>query len=150
MRPTTLRRTALQIALSLAAACSAMAAAAPAAAHATGHDTGQETITPLMKQDIPEAAGRHVFLITVTYAPGQASEAHQHPGSIFAYVLEGEVESQLGGQPARIYKAGESWYEPPGAKHLVSRNASRTKPAKLLVYGIAAENAPVKLPLESH
>ena len=34
--------------------------------------------------------------------------------------------------PKRVYRAGESFYEPPGSSHPVSRNASKTKPAKLL------------------
>ncbi|EKZ95483.1 MULTISPECIES: cupin domain-containing protein [Cupriavidus] len=140
-----IRRTALQVPLIAAMLLCTMTAARPALAHEAGH----ETTTPVMKQDIPEAKGRHVFMITVAYEPGQASEPHRHPGSIFAYVLDGEVESQLDGQPARVYKAGEAWYEPPGAKHLVSRNASSTKPAKLLVYGIAEGNTPVKLPLDA-
>lgn len=145
MTPHAIRRPAVWTLWLAATVLGSLAVATPALAH----DTGHETITPVMKQGIPEAQGRHVFMITVAYAPGQASEPHRHPGSIFAYVLEGEVESQLDGQPARVYKAGEAWYEPPGAKHLVSRNASASRPAKLLVYGLAAENTPVKLPLDA-
>ena len=73
-------------------------------------------------------------MAVVSYAPGQASTPHFHSGSVFAYVLEGEVVSQLEGQPPVTYKAGESWYEPPRAPHLVSRNASGTRPAKLLTW----------------
>jgi quercetin dioxygenase-like cupin family protein len=70
-----------------------------------------------------------------------------HPGSIFAYVLEGRVTSQLEGGSAKTYGPGESWYEPPGAHHIVSRNASATKPAKLLVFAIVGDNDPVKQPI---
>lgn len=121
--------------------------ARPAQAHETAGGRGEETIAPVMKQALPEAVGRDALMITVSYAPGQASTPHMHPGSIFAYVLEGEVESQLDGQPARVFKQGEAWYEPPNARHLVSRNASQTRPAKLLVYAIVADKAPVKVPL---
>jgi quercetin dioxygenase-like cupin family protein len=115
------------------------------AAHA--YDTAEETVRPVMRQAIPEAAGKYVLLATVSYTPGQASATHMHPGSIFAYVLEGHVVSQLEGSPARTYGPGESWYEPPGAHHLVSRNASNSEPAKLLVFAITGEHEPVKLPI---
>jgi quercetin dioxygenase-like cupin family protein len=118
------------------------------ATRAWAHDSA-ETITPVMKQAIPEAAGKDVLMATVTYQPGQASDAHMHPGSIFAYVLEGHVTSQLEGSPARTFGPGESWYEPPGAHHIVSKNASRTKPAKLLVFAIAGDGEALKQPIPS-
>lgn len=112
------------------------------------HDTGdRETHQLLMQQALPEAPGKHMLMVTVTYAPGAASEAHLHPGSVFAYVLDGAVESQLEGQPVHIYRKGESWYEAPRAHHLVSRNASTTAPATLLVYAISGEGESIKLPL---
>ncbi|SAK90910.1 cupin [Caballeronia fortuita] len=118
------------------------------AANAGAHDTtGEEVVTPVMKQAVPEAAGKNVLMATVSYQPGQASEAHMHPGSIFAYVLEGRVTSQLEGGSAKSYGPGESWYEPPGAHHVVSKNASATQPAKLLVFAIVGEHDPVKQPI---
>ncbi|KJK23948.1 cupin [Burkholderiaceae bacterium 16] len=127
----------------------ALPGAGSALAHTPDGQPGksEESVQPLMKQPIPEAAGKNVLLATVTLAPGQESEPHVHPGSIFAYVLEGTVVSQLGGEPERTYSKGQSWYEAPGARHLVTRNASKTKPARLLVFGIAAEGDPIKQPL---
>jgi quercetin dioxygenase-like cupin family protein len=114
---------------------------------ATAHDVVEETVRPVMKQAIPEAPGKNVLIATVSYAPGQASQPHTHPGSIFAYVTQGHVVSQLEGSPARTYGPGESWYEPPGAHHLVSRNASDSEPAQLVVFAIAGEHDPIKTPL---
>jgi quercetin dioxygenase-like cupin family protein len=130
-------------------AAAMFAAAAGPVTRASAHDghAGKETIAPVMKQAIPEAPGHTAQIITVNYGPGQASDAHMHPGSIFAYVLEGEVVSQLDGQPPRTYRPGESWYEPPGARHLVSRNGSATAPAKLLVVAIVNGQTPIKQPL---
>lgn len=105
---------------------------------------GEETVTPVQNQKLPEITGKKVLQVVVGYAPGQASKPHRHAGSVFAYVLEGEVESQLEGQPAVVYKAGQSWYELPLAPHLVSRNASATKPARLLATLILDESAPTK------
>lgn len=114
------------------------------------HDApGEETVKPVMKQALSEAPGKNALLVTVSYAPGQASRPHLHPGSIFAYVLEGSVVSQLEGEAARTYTVGQSWYEPPRVHHLVSRNASKTRPAKLLVFAVTADGEPVKLPLDS-
>ncbi|MCG7400078.1 MULTISPECIES: cupin domain-containing protein [Caballeronia] len=118
------------------------------AASAGAHDAaGAELVTPMIKQAVPEVAGKNVLMATVSYKPGQSSEAHRHPGSIFAYVLEGRVTSQLEGGSAKTYGPGESWYEPPGAHHIVSKNASATKPAKLLVFAIVGDGDPVKQPI---
>ncbi len=97
---------------------------------ASAHDH----VTILQQQTPPNAPGQQAIMLTVDYAPGQASAAHSHPGSVMAYVLEGSVVSQLQGQAPVTYKAGQYWYEPAGTVHLMSRNASSTKPAKLLVW----------------
>lgn len=108
---------------------------------------GKESHQLLMQQALTDAPGKHVVMLTVNYAPGAASDAHLHPGSVFAYVLEGTITSQLEGQPPHTYHEGDSWYEPPRIHHLISRNSSSTRPATLLVFSIAADGAPIKLPL---
>lgn len=110
------------------------------------HDAG-ETVRPLMKQPLVDVAGKDVMMATVTLAPGQSAAPHLHPGSIFAYVLQGDVVSQLEGQAPRTYHVGDSWYEPPRAHHLVTRNPSADKPATLLVWAIVGPRDPIKLPL---
>ncbi|WP_027782922.1 MULTISPECIES: cupin domain-containing protein [Burkholderia] len=122
-----------------------LAAALPAAAHA--HDAG-DAVHAIMQQAVPEAPGKHVVVATVDYAPGQASEAHRHLGSVFAVVSKGEVLSQVNGGPLRRYRAGEGWYEPPGSRHQVSRNASATEPAQLVVFGLTGEHQPLKSPID--
>ncbi|MEG3177738.1 cupin domain-containing protein [Sphingomonas sp. RB3P16] len=78
----------------------------------------------------------------VDYPPAGASPAHRHPASAFivAYVLSGEIRSSVNGAPARIYRAGESWVEAPGAHHTVSENASATAPARLMATFIMNSN----------
>jgi quercetin dioxygenase-like cupin family protein len=107
----------------------AIAVAAPAAAH-----DGRELVTPQFEKAIPNIPGKSLVAVVVDYAPGAASLPHTHArsGFIFAYVVSGAVESQVNDEPKRVYRAGESWYEPPGSSHPVSRNASATEPAKLL------------------
>ena len=122
-----------------------LAAALPAGAHA--HDAG-DSVHAIMQQAVPEAPGKLVVVATVDYAPGQASEAHKHLGSVFAVVSKGEVLSQVNDGPLRRYRAGEGWYEPPGSRHQVSRNASATEPAQLVVFGLTGEHQPLKSPID--
>jgi quercetin dioxygenase-like cupin family protein len=77
------------------------------------------------------------------YRPGSFSAPHRHPpsGFVFAYVVSGAIRSQVEGGPLRVYRAVQSWTEPPNAHHLVSANASKTKPARLIAYIIADDGA---------
>jgi quercetin dioxygenase-like cupin family protein len=100
----------------------------------------------LLDTPLANAPGRQLTAITVRYAPGEASRAHRHPGAAFVYVLEGRVRSALAGEPTRVYRAGESWFEPPGAHHRLSANASDREPARLLVVFVAAPGAPLSVP----
>ena len=121
---------------SVACAAVAIATAMPAAAQEG------ETITPHFEQAITNIPGKSLVAVVVDYAPGAASTSHTHAKSafIFAYVVSGEIESQVNDGPKRVYRAGESWHETPGSHHRVSRNASSTKPAKLLAVFVVDTN----------
>jgi quercetin dioxygenase-like cupin family protein len=110
-----------------------LAAPLPAAAH------GPETVTPLFKRALPNLPGKTFIAVEVAYPPGAASPAHTHPKSafIYAYVLSGEIVSAVDDETPHVYRAGDSWYEAPGARHTVSRNASKDKPARLLAVFVA-------------
>lgn len=120
--------------LTTAFATFALAIAVPAFAHDTG-----DKVTPIFEQAIPNIPGKTLTTLVVDYEPGQASVPHVHTrtGFVYAYVIAGEIESKVNDEPARIYKVGESWSEPPGATHSISRNASKTKPARLLAVFVA-------------
>lgn len=92
------------------------------------------TATPIFERELPNVPGRSLLAVEVVYRPGGATPAHRHPASafIYAYVVSGAVVSAVDNEPPRVYRAGESFYEAPGAHHRVSRNASKTRPAKLL------------------
>ena len=107
-----------------------------------------ETVSVLMKQRLADMTGKEATVLTVDYAPGAVSEPHVHPGSVFAYVLEGTVVTQLEGEQPMTYTKGQSWYEPPKKPHLVSKNASRTEPAKLLVFLLSQEGEAIKAPVK--
>jgi len=118
----------------LAAACGAsMGAFGLCAAQQAYH--GPEKVRPLSARDIAETLDgkkARVTMVEVTLEPGQAGLPHQHPGPIFGYVLEGEFEFGLGQEPPKTLKAGETFYEPTGALHRVSRNPSGTTRARVL------------------
>jgi quercetin dioxygenase-like cupin family protein len=124
----------------------AIATTVPAAAHGVG-----ERVTPHFQQTIPNIPGKSLVALVVDYAPGGASPSHIHAKSafIFGYVLSGEIESQVNDGPKRTYRAGESFYETPGARHPVSRNASKAKPARLLaVFVVDTDEKELTTPVE--
>jgi quercetin dioxygenase-like cupin family protein len=93
-------------------------------------------------EKLANAPGQTLTAVTVNYAPGGKSRGHHHAGSVFAYVLSGEIRSENSATgPVKVYKAGESFFEPPGSKHLISENASATEPASLLAVFIADDGA---------
>ena len=108
-----------------------------------------EKVTVLQDQMLKNAPGKKALMIEVDYLPGQSSIAHKHEGTAMAYVISGEIISQVKGEKAITYKAGEYWYEPAGSEHLVSKNASTTKPAKLLVFMVLAPEEKILIPLEN-
>lgn len=73
-----------------------------------------------------------VTVVEVTFEPGQKDTPHRHAGPVFGYVLEGEYEHAIDDQPAKIYKAGETFYEPTGCLHRVARNSSEKSKTRLL------------------
>ena len=66
-------------------------------------------------------------VVEVTLEPGQDSAAHRHPGPVFGYVLEGEYEHAINDEPAKVLKAGETFYEPGGCLHRVAKNPGKVK-----------------------
>ncbi len=109
----------------------------------------EDSVSVLMKQSLTDMAGKVATVLTVDYAPGAASAPHVHPGSVFAYVLEGTVVTQLEGEPPMTYTKGQSWYEPPKKPHVASKNASTAEPAKLLVFLLSQEGEMIKMPIKS-
>ncbi|WP_095128280.1 cupin domain-containing protein [Pseudomonas sp. Irchel s3h14] len=108
-----------------------------------------EKVTVLQDQMLKNVPNKKALMIEVDYLPGQSSIAHKHEGTAMAYVISGEIISQVKGEKAISYKAGEYWYEPAGSEHLVSKNASATKPAKLLVFMVLAPEEKILIPLEN-
>jgi quercetin dioxygenase-like cupin family protein len=103
----------------------------------SGEEMGVQ-VKPAFTEKLPNVPGKRITAVVVTYAPGGRSGKHHHAGSVFAYVLSGAIRSENSATgPSRIYNVGESFFEPPGSEHLVSENASATKPASLLAVFVA-------------
>jgi quercetin dioxygenase-like cupin family protein len=100
-----------------------------------------DTVEPISSYALPNVPGKRVTIVRVFYGPGGFTRAHRHAGSVTAYVTKGEIRSQLGGGPVETFKVGQSCFEPPGATHLVSANASNTEPAELIAVFVADEGA---------
>ena len=113
-------------------AAATLAVAGIAQAHGPQENSGAVSVD--FSRPIPNVPGKSLVAVEVVYPPGGSSPAHRHAPSafIYAHVVSGQIESKVGDAPARIYKAGESFYEDPGSHHAVSRNPSKTQPAKLL------------------
>lgn len=120
-------------------AVSALVAVATSGAH--GQEVGVE-VKQVRVEKLANAPGKTLTVVTVNYAPGGKSGAHHHAGSVFAYVLSGAIRSENSATgPVKVYKTGESFFEPSGSRHLVSENASATEPARMLVVFVADDGA---------
>jgi len=100
-----------------------------------------DKVEPIASYALPNVPGKRVTIVRVFYGPGGFTRAHRHAGSVTAYVTKGEIRSQLGGGPVETFQVGQSFFEPPGATHLVSANASNTEAAELIAVFVADEGA---------
>ncbi|MES3151947.1 cupin domain-containing protein [Sphingomonas faeni] len=118
------------------AALLAMPAAAP---------IPEESVAPLVSQPLPGVVGKRFTAAVVTFPPGARAAPHRHGAAfLYAYVLEGSIQSRIEGEPVRSYRVGQGWTEQPGAHHLLTANASAVRPARLLVTFVSDDGAPLK------
>lgn len=109
----------------------------------------QESVAnAIFQTDLPDIEGREAVVLEVIYPPGAASGSHRHNAHTFVYVLEGAVEMQVAGGELTKLTAGQTFYETPNDIHSVSRNASESEPAKILVFFIKMKNTPISVPAD--
>jgi quercetin dioxygenase-like cupin family protein len=98
---------------------------------------------------LPRLDGTHLeaTIVEVSYEPGGANTPHRHPCPVIGYMLEGSMRMQVKGQPERIYKPGDTFFESPTDVHLVSANASQDKPARFLAYFVCDQKTPLSVPV---
>jgi quercetin dioxygenase-like cupin family protein len=105
-------------------------------------------VTSLMSKDLTENPGKELLMITVEYPPGATDPIHRHNAHAFVYVLEGSIVMQLKGGKEVTLTPGQTFYEGPDDVHIVGRSASKTKPAKFLVFLVKNKGAPVLVPVK--
>ena len=116
---------------------------------AARHDEKHESVRPLAVREIAEKLdGKETSAtaVEVTFEPGQAGASHRHPGPAFGYVLEGEYEWAIDDNPAKTLRAGDTFYEPNGCLHRVSRNAGKTKARVLAVLLVPQDAKELSIP----
>lgn len=105
-------------------------------------------IKPLLTKDLAGAPDKEALMLTVVYPPGATETAHRHHAQAFVLVLEGSVVMQLKGQQPVTLHPGDTFYEGTDDVHLVGRNASKTEPARFVVFLVKTKGAPVVLPAQ--
>ena len=100
----------------------------------------------------PSLAGKvgahlSIEVVEVVYGPGQSSSPHSHPWPVIGVVTAGSLKMQVKGEPQHLYKAGDTFYEPPNGVHLVSANASSKMPAKFLAYLVCDRKTELSVPV---
>jgi quercetin dioxygenase-like cupin family protein len=116
---------------------------------ARAQDVEKEKVTPVFEHVLPNAKGKSLVAVVVSYPPGGKSSPHHHAPSafIYAYVLSGAIRSKVDDQPAKVYQVGEGFNELPGSHHWISENASDKEPASLLaVFVVASNDKPLTIP----
>lgn len=106
-------------------------------------------VTPLLAKALPETPGKEVVVSTVIYPANYSGPIHRHDAHGFIYVLEGSVVMQVKGGKELTLTPGQTFYESPSDIHVVGKNASSTQPAKLLVFFVKKQGAPI-LTVEKH
>ena len=103
-------------------------------------------VTELLSKDLANLRGKEGLMISVEYPPGSSDPIHRHNAHAFVYVLEGSIVMQLRGGKEVTLTPGQTFYEGPDDVHVVGRNASKTKPAKFIVFLVKDKGAPVVVP----
>jgi quercetin dioxygenase-like cupin family protein len=110
---------------------------------------GQDAVVqPLLSKDLAGDSAREVSMITVEYPPGGSDPVHRHHAQAVVFVLEGSIVMQVRGGAPLTLTPGQTFYEGPDDVHIVGRNASRTAPAKLLVFLVKETGAPILTPVD--
>ena len=112
-----------------------------AATTAAAQDKPTSSAQRVFSETLPNVPGKTMTAVEVTFPPGAQSPPHHHAGAVMVYVLEGAVRSRLDDGPETIYRAGETFLEPPGTHHMGSGSASATERARILAVFVADDGA---------
>jgi quercetin dioxygenase-like cupin family protein len=113
---------------------------------AVAPEAPEAKVTELLSKDLKEFPGKEGLMITVEYPPGAVDPVHRHDAHGFIYVLEGSIIMQVKGGKEVTLKPGDTFYEGPDDIHTVGRNASKTEPAKFVVFFVKNKGVPFFIP----
>ena len=99
--------------------------------------------TVVKKADV-SMPGREAVVARVEIAPGASAGRHTHPGEEISYIIEGEAEILIEGQPPLKVKAGDGFVVPAGAKH-DARNTGAA-PLRLAAVYLVEKGKPLATP----
>jgi quercetin dioxygenase-like cupin family protein len=105
-------------------------------------------VTQLFSKDLPDVPGKEGLMLTVEYPPGASDPVHRHNADAFVYVLGGSIVMQVRGGKEVTLTPGQTFYEGPSDIHVVGRNASKTKPAKFVVFMVKEKGSPILIPVK--
>jgi quercetin dioxygenase-like cupin family protein len=100
-------------------------------------------VTEVLSKDFSNLPGKEGLMITVEYPPGSSDPIHRHNAHAFVYVLEGSIVMQVKGGKEVTLTPGQTFYEAPDDVHIIGRNASKTEPAKFVVFLVKDKGAPL-------
>ena len=127
----------------VASAAAVLSVAVTSALRTSQAQTAAAPPAQLLTQPLPDLPGREVRISLLDRPPLASSPPHRHPGHhTFGYVVEGTYEFGVDGGAPRTLKAGDVFYEPPGALHSTSRNPSKDQRTKIVVFMVADQKNP--------
>ena len=110
------------------------------AAAAFAQQTGIKR-TPLQKVEFPDG---YNTITAIAEVPAGGAGRHTHPGIETGYVLEGELNLLIDGQPDKTLKAGDSYQIPAGVVH--DAKAHGDKSLKVLGVYVVDRTKPLASP----
>ena len=115
-----------------------------------GASAQEAKVTPLMAEPLSVAGspGKEGVMLLVEYPPGGSTDQHRHNADVFVYVLQGSIVMQVKGGPETTLLPGQTFHEGRDDIHAVSRNASKTEPAKFVVFLVKDNGAPPVVPVQ--
>jgi quercetin dioxygenase-like cupin family protein len=107
------------------------------------HEDGEHVriVTTYDIQEKLDGKDAKVTVVEVIINPGDAGLPHRHPGPAFVYVAEGQYELGIDDKPTQIFKAGETFHEPSGVLHRVSKNPAQQGKTKLIAFVLSPRDA---------
>jgi quercetin dioxygenase-like cupin family protein len=108
----------------------------------------------LFSVQLPEMPRMNLTVVELASAPNpeppstaeRRRRGHRHPGPVLVYVTQGALRLALQGESVQVVRAGETFFEPPRAHHIISENASATEPARAIAVMLVPEGEPLTVP----